>query len=64
MDKDKIVGAFDAFVEERYADSEEILRTQLKQAVNDFLKSKLELTADPIQTATIETPGETGDTEE
>jgi hypothetical protein len=54
MDKDKIVGAFDAFVEEKYADSEEILRVQLKQAVNDFLKSKLQLTADPIQSADTE----------
>ncbi len=53
MDKDKIVGAFDAFVDERYADSEEILRVELKQAVNDFLKSKLQLTADPIQTVVV-----------
>lgn len=64
MDKDKIVGAFDAFVDEKYADSEEILRTQLKQAVNDFLKSKLQLKDDPIQTMDKETSGNTGDTEE
>ena len=49
MDKDKIVNAFDAFVDEKYADSEEILRTELKQAVNDFLKNKLQLAKDPIQ---------------
>ncbi len=61
MDKDKIVGAFDAFVEERYADSEEILRTQLKQAVNDFLKTKLQLNADPIQSVdnSADSTGET-----
>lgn len=51
MDKDKIVNAFDAFVDEKYADSEDILRKELKQAVNDFLKTKLELKADPIQSA-------------
>jgi hypothetical protein len=51
MDKDKIVKAFDAFVDEKYADSEETLRTELRQAVNDFLKGKLELDADPIQSA-------------
>lgn len=49
MDKDKIVKAFDDFVGEKYADSEETLRTELRQAVNDFLKNKLELEADPIQ---------------
>ena len=49
MDKDKIEKAFDAFVDEKYADSEETLRTELRQAVNDFLKNKLELDADPIQ---------------
>lgn len=51
MDKDKIVKAFDDFVDEKYADSEETLRTELRQAVNDFLKGKLELSADPIQQA-------------
>jgi len=49
MNKDQIVKAFDAFVDERYADSEEILRVELRQAVNDHLKGKLELTKDPIQ---------------
>ena len=51
MDKDKIVKAFDDFVDEKYADSEEGLRVELRQAVNDFLKGKLELDADPIQSA-------------
>lgn len=54
MDKDRIVGAFDAFVDERYADSEEILRKELKQSVNDFLKTKLQLTKDPIQSVKAE----------
>lgn len=54
MDKKKIVSAFDAFVDEKYADSEEILRTELKQAVNDFLKNKLELSKDPIQSPSVE----------
>ena len=51
METDNIKKAFDAFVDEKYADSEETLRTELRQAVNDFLKGKLDLTADPIQTA-------------
>lgn len=59
MDKDKIVNAFDAFVDEKYADSEDILRTELKQAVNDFLKTKLDLKVDPIQSA--EEPTDDGD---
>jgi len=57
MDKDKIVKAFDAFVDEKYADSEETLRTELRQAVNDFLKGKLELTVDPIQSADADEGG-------
>lgn len=57
MDKEKIVSAFDSFVEEKYADSEDILRKELKQAVNDFLKTKLQLAADPIKSA------DTGETE-
>lgn len=62
MEKEEIVKAFDAFVDERYADSEETLRVQIKQAVNDHLKNKLQLKADPIQSAP--TGFKTGDTEE
>jgi hypothetical protein len=61
MDKDKIVKAFDAFVDERYADSEEILRVELKQSVNDFLKTKLQLAKDPIQSVKVD---DTGDNKE
>ena len=61
MDKDKIVSAFDAFVDERYADSEEILRVELKQSVNDFLKTKLQLAKDPIRSVKVD---DTGDNKE
>ena len=54
MDKDKIVDAFDKFVDERFADSEDTIRTEIKQAVNDHLKDKLELEKDPI----VDTPEE------
>lgn len=66
MDKEKIVNAFDAFVDEKYADSEEILRTELKQAVNDFLKNKLQLAKDPIQSPKQEEDpgGNEGDNDE
>jgi hypothetical protein len=55
MNRDKIVKAFDEFVDEKYADSEETLRGELRQAVNDFLKNKLELDADPIQSVVDDT---------
>jgi hypothetical protein len=58
MDREKVVNAFDAFVDERYGDSEEILRTQLKQAVNDHLKTKLQLTKDPIQSVKSDDTGD------
>jgi len=48
MDKDKIVDAFEKFVDDKYAESEEILRQQIKSAVNDHLKDKLELENNPI----------------
>jgi len=48
MDKEKIVDAFDKFVNDEYSDSEEILRKEIKQSVNDHLKTKLELEKDPI----------------
>jgi hypothetical protein len=65
MDKEKIVSAFDAFVDEKYADSEEILRKELKQAVNDFLKDKLKLKGDPIQSPEADdNTGDTGDTDQ
>ncbi len=48
MDTEKIVNAFDKFVDDKFADSEDILRTQIKQAVNDNLKDKLSLEKDPI----------------
>lgn len=51
MEMENVKKAFDEFVDEKYADSEETLRTELRQAVNDFLKGKLDLAADPIQSA-------------
>lgn len=48
MDKEKIVQAFDHFEKEEYTDSEDILRGQIKQAINDKLKDDLNLKNDPI----------------
>ena len=48
MDKEKIVQAFDAFEKEKYMDSEDIIRTEIRQSVNDHLKDRLELKNDPI----------------
>jgi hypothetical protein len=49
MDKEQIVKAFDKFVDDKYAESEEILRKEIKTAINDHLKDKLELQKDPIE---------------
>ena len=49
MDKEQIVKAFDKFVGDKYAESEEILRKEIKTAINDHLKDKLELQKDPIE---------------
>ena len=48
MDKEKIVQAFDKFEKEKYSDSEDIIRGEIRQAVNDHLKDKLGLKNDPI----------------
>ena len=48
MEKEKIVKAFDAFEKEKYTDSEDILRGEIKQAVNDHLKDELGLKDDPL----------------
>ena len=64
ISKEKIVKAFDEFVDEKYADSEETLRGELRQAVNDFLKDKLELDTDPIQSAPDQDTDEGGEEDE
>lgn len=64
ISKEKIVKAFDEFVDEKYADSEETLRGELRQAVNDFLKDKLELDTDPIQSAPDQDTDEGGEKDE
>ena len=46
MDKEQIKKAFDEFEDENYIDAEETLKSQLKQAKNDFLKDKLDLEND------------------
>lgn len=51
MDKEKIVQAFDQFEKEKYTDSEDTIRGEIKQAVNDHLKDKLGLKNDPIVVA-------------
>lgn len=48
MDKENVVKAFDKFEKEKYTDSEDILRQEIKQAVNDHLKDTLNLKTDPI----------------
>ena len=48
MDNEEIVKAFDKFVDSKFAESEDILRTEIKKSVNDHLKNKLELEDDPI----------------
>ncbi len=49
MDKDKIVSAFDKFVDDRYAESEDDLRSEIRKAVNDHLKDKLSLEDNPVE---------------
>jgi len=49
MDKDKIVSAFDKFVDDRYAESEDDLRSEIRSAVNDHLKDKLSLEKNPVE---------------
>lgn len=48
MEKEQIVKAFSDFVDKKYSDSEDTLRSAIKQEVNDHLKTKLELKNDPI----------------
>ena len=48
MDSKKIVKVFDKFVDKKFADSEEMLRPEIQQTVNDYLKTKLDLKNDPI----------------
>ena len=50
-DKEKIRDAFDAFQNEKFMDSEEILKQEIKQSINDHLKDKLKLKNDPIVSA-------------
>jgi len=62
MDRDKIVAAFNAFEKEKFTDSEDILRAEIKQAVNDHLKDTLGLDKDPI--VSPESDDNTGDDED
>ena len=55
MNKEKIVKAFDDFVEERYGDSEDTLRREIQQAVSDHLKDKLQLKNDLVKKEVEET---------
>ncbi len=48
MNKETITKAFDEFEKGKYTDSEDTLRGEIKQAVNDHLKGKLGLKKDPI----------------
>jgi hypothetical protein len=48
MNDDKIVSAFDKFVDDKFAESEDEIRLEIKKAVNDHLKDKLSLEKDPI----------------
>jgi len=63
MDNEKIVTAFDKFVDDRYAESEEDLRSEIRKAVNDHLKNKLSLENDPIDISNTESDDDTDNTE-
>jgi len=63
MDSDKIVTAFDKFVDDRYAESEDDLRSEIRKAVNDHLKDKLSLENDPIE-GVSDTDTDDGDTDD
>jgi hypothetical protein len=49
---DKIKQAFNDFEDEKYTNSSDILRKEIKQDINNFLKDKLQLKNDPLKIET------------
>lgn len=48
MNKDVIKKAFDEFEDDKFTDSKEKLKGEIRQGVNDYLKTKLGLEKDPL----------------
>jgi len=43
MDKEQIKKALDAFEDEKYSDAKDILKKEIQNAKNDFIKDKLDI---------------------
>ena len=43
MDKEQIKKALDAFEDEKYSDAKDILKKEIQDAKNDFIKDKLDI---------------------
>lgn len=43
MDKEEIKKALDAFEDEKYSDAKDILKKEIENAKNDFIKDKLDI---------------------
>ena len=43
MDKEQIKKALDAFEDEKYLDAKDILKKEIQNAKNDFIKDKLDI---------------------
>lgn len=48
VDSEKIKKSLDSFEDEKYSEASDLLRGEIKKSVNDFLKSKLNLTNNPL----------------
>lgn len=64
VDSEKVKKAIDAFVDDDYIESKEILKKEIKKAKNDWLKDKLELDNDVEDVEPEEDTEDTEDTEE
>jgi hypothetical protein len=49
VDKEKVKKALDDFENEKFSNASDILRGEIKNSVNTFLKDKLSLKNDPIE---------------
>lgn len=47
MDKEEIKKALDAFEDEKYSDAKDILKKEIENAKNDFIKDKLDIDINP-----------------
>ena len=48
IDQEQVKKALDDFENDNYVDSKETLRKEVKQKVNDYLKTNLDMNDDPI----------------